>query len=68
MMQQSTARGAFQRLNGRECLQASTSSNSVPVSSKRSKLDTEVFECVLVQSMTVTLTMLRNQTLLTVGC
>ena len=50
MMQQSTARGAFRRLNGRERLRASTSTNSAPVSSKRSKLDTEkVFEFVLVR-------------------
>ena len=49
MMRQSTARGLYSRLNSRERLRASLSTNSAPVKSKRVKVETKkVFEFVLV--------------------
>ena len=50
MMRQSTARGLYSRLNSRERLRASPSTNSAPVKSKRAKVETnKVFEFVLVR-------------------
>ena len=50
MMRQSTTRGLYSRLNSRERLRASSSSNSAPVKSKRAKIDSnKVFEFVLLR-------------------
>ena len=50
MMRQSSARGLYSRLNSRERLRASSSTNSAPVKSKRAKVETKkVFEFVLVR-------------------
>lgn len=45
MMRHSTAGGLYSRLNSRERLRASSSTNSAPVKSKRAKVETKkVFE------------------------
>ena len=50
MMRQSTTRGLYSRLNSRERLRASSSSNSAPVKSKRAKVESnKVFEFVLLR-------------------
>ena len=50
MMRQSTTRGLYSRLNSRERLRASSSSNSAPVKSKRAKIESnKVFEFVLLR-------------------
>ena len=50
MMRQSTTRGHYSRLKGRERLRASSSNNSAPVKSKRAKVESnKVFEFVLLR-------------------
>ena len=50
MRRQSTTRGLYSRLNSRERLRASSSSNSAPVKSKRAKVESnKVFEFVLLR-------------------
>lgn len=50
MMTQSTSRGMFSRLNSRERLRATSSTNlQVPGKAKKAKLDPKVFEFVLVK-------------------
>lgn len=50
MMRQSTPRGLYSRLNSRERLRDSSSTNSAPVKSKRANVETKkVFEFVLVR-------------------
>ncbi|CAH3018815.1 unnamed protein product [Porites evermanni] len=50
IMHQSTTRGLYSRLNSRERLRASSSSNSAPVKSKRAKVESnKVFEFVLLR-------------------
>lgn len=50
MMHQSTSRGLYSRLSARERLRASSTTNSAPINSKRSKVDKDkVFQFVLVR-------------------